>query len=171
MGIKRLAYFLVSYCTCFSVINWKDFFFFWYSVYLYIYTFTESPLLIADPPMFFNRGKMNQNGQEAVKQSGVGLTEIEGKVSYLNSTWFISESVENICCYSINLNAIFIRNSLLYCNQKCYDGSNDRPFSVNNLLSVRKHYSMPNAKLHASPIRLWKRGQWCARIIKASVGN
>lgn len=31
--------------------------------------------------MFFNRGKMSQNGQEAVKQSGVGLTEIEGKVS------------------------------------------------------------------------------------------
>lgn len=81
MGIKRLAYFLVSYLLLCDQLK----IFFLYSVYLYMHTFTESPLLTADPPMFFNRGKMSQNGQEAVKQSGVGLAEIEGKVSYLNS--------------------------------------------------------------------------------------
>lgn len=31
---------------------------------------------------FFNRGKMSQNGQEPVKQSGVGLTDAEGKKKY-----------------------------------------------------------------------------------------
>lgn len=30
----------------------------------------------------FHRGKMSQNGQEPVKQSGVGLTDAEGKKKY-----------------------------------------------------------------------------------------
>lgn len=38
--------------------------------------------LLTVTTVFFNRGKMSQNGQEPVKQSGAGLTDAEGKKKY-----------------------------------------------------------------------------------------
>jgi len=39
-------------------------------------------ILLTITTISFNRGKMSQSGQEPVKQSGVGLTDAEGKKKY-----------------------------------------------------------------------------------------
>lgn len=59
-------------------------------------------VLLTTTPISFNRGKMSQNGQEPVKQLGVGVTDSEGKKKY-KQLYTGTPCLQEECAYFFDL--------------------------------------------------------------------